>query len=819
MTAHVSGASDAAFLADLSDPLDDGNRDALVGGRHGAPFDILGPHHIIVQSESCWVVRAFIPGATAVSLVPAATLAADAATGSDVRAESLPTNPTIPTIPMRMLHPAGLFSVIGKGEVAPRYQLEVQRGTGQPERVIDPYAFPPLLSDYDLYLIGEGTHQQLYERLGAHPRVFEGVQGVTFAVWAPNARRVSVVGDFNGWNERAHPMRLRSNGIWELFLPSVPTGALYKYAILSWNHGYHVLKADPVAFAAELRPGTAWRVWDLGGYVWGDAEWVSARERHDAMDAPISIYEVHAASWKPPTQAEGGLINYRDLAHQLVTYVKDMGYTHIELMPIAEHPFDGSWGYQVTGYFAPTSRYGTPQDFMYFVDYCHQHGIGVLMDWVPAHFPRDEYGLSYFDGTHLYEHADPRLGEQPDWGTLVFNFDRNEVRNFLLANALFWLDVYHVDGLRVDAVASMLYLDYSRKAGEWLPNQYGGRENLAAISFIRACNSTVQARFPGALMVAEESTAWPYVTAPASEGGLGFSLKWNMGWMHDILEYMRYDPIYRSYHQNELTFSFAYVHSEKFVLALSHDEVVHVKGSLLNKMPGDRWQKFANLRALYSLMYAHPGKKLLFMGGEIGQWSEWNYAGYLDWYVLNAANQPDDLHARLHTLVRDLNVLLLAEPALYQCDMEPEGFAWIDGSDTAHSVLAFMRYAKDKSHPLVWVCNFTPEPHYGYRIGVPFAGPYAEVFNSDAALYGGSNVGNLGQVVSEAVPMHGYAYSLALTLPPLAVVALRPMEQPANKTRKRASNTAGTAPNAHNAHRKPRAKKIRDDAASSPEEA
>src|SRR5215469_312140 len=756
----------------MRDPLDQGNLEALVAGRHGAPFDVLGLHRLTLNDQVCWIVRVLIPGATAVSLLPAAdTKVGEPSTGESGDAHS-------GALPMKMVDPAGLFSVIGRGEIParyqPHYQLLIQRGPGDSELSYDPYSFGPLLSAFDLHLIGEGTHEQLYERLGAHPRSIDGVAGVAFAVWAPNARRVSVVGDFNGWSVRAHPMRMCGSGIWELFLPGISIGALYKYAILSWNRGYQVLKADPLALAAEVRPGTASRVWDLGGYVWGDAEWIHERRHRNAMDAPISIYEVHVGSWKPPSHADSGLINYRDLAHQLVEYAQDMHYTHIELMPVTEYPFDGSWGYQVTGYFAPTSRYGTPQDFMYFVDYCHQHGIGVLMDWVPAHFPKDEHGLGYFDGSHLYEHADPRQGEQVDWGTLVFNFGRNEVRNFLTASALFWLDKYHIDGLRVDAVASVLYLDYSRKAGEWLPNRYGGRENLEGISFLRYCNTLVEKRFPGVLMIAEESTAWPYVTAPADSGGLGFSLKWNMGWMHDILVYMHYEPIYRSYHQNDLTFSFAYTHSERFVLALSHDEVVHVKGSLLNKMAGDRWQKFANLRALYGFMYAHPGKKCLFMGGELGQWSEWNYAGYLDWYLLDTANQADGLHRSVQGLLRDLNQLMLAEPALYERDFEPDGFAWIDGSDTNHSVIAFMRYARNKTYPLVIVGNFTPEVRYDYRVGVPFPGYYAEIFNSDAELYGGSNVGNLGQVVAERKPMHGYSYSIPLTLPPLAVTILRP---------------------------------------------
>jgi 1,4-alpha-glucan branching enzyme len=745
------------------DPLDQGNIGALINGRHGAPFDILGPHALTIDGRPYWVVRAFVPGARAITLLPAA--AADAALAP------LP-------LPLRELHPFGLFSVVAPGSAPARYQLEIERQTGVVERRRDPYAFPPLLSDFDLHLIGEGRHQDLYERMGAHRRQVDGVDGVNFAVWAPNARRMSVVGDFNSWDERAHPMRLRSSGVWELFLPEVTVGALYKYAVLSWNREYRALKADPFAFAAELRPGTASRVWDLSGYVWGDTEWMNERGARNAPDAPMAIYELHAASWKPSSAPDSSQVTYRDLANQLVPYIKDLGYTHIELMPIAEHPFDGSWGYQVTGYYAPTSRYGTPQDFMYFVDVCHQAGIGVLVDWVPAHFPKDEHGLNYFDGTHLYDHADPRQGEHPEWGTLVFNFGRNEVRNFLIANALFWFERYHIDGLRVDAVASMLYLDYAREPGEWMPNRYGGRENLEAVSFIRECNTTIHTRQPDVLTIAEESTAWPYVTAPVVDGGLGFSLKWNMGWMHDILEYMHYDPIHRSYHQNELTFSFLYAFSEKFVLPFSHDEVVHMKGSLLNKMPGDRWQKFANLRALYAFMYAHPGKKLLFMGAELAQWSEWNFAGYLDWYLLDPGLPDGPEHGQAQTLVRDLNRLMRAHPALYECDFSSSGFEWIDGSDTAHSVIAFMRYGKGKSDPLVVVCNFTPVPHHDYRVGVPYPGHYEELLNTDAAFYGGSNVGNLGGADADAVPMHGHAQSVPLTLPPLAAVILRPAAPP-----------------------------------------
>ncbi len=767
---HTTIPADAAGA--LADPLDGGSIEALVTGRHGAPFDVLGPHLQTIQGQRVWIVRAFLPGARAAWLVPLA----DGRDGTDGAAHD---GSSAEALPMRPIHPAGLFSlVVPLAQLADRaavpYRLRIQRQSGATDEIADPYAFPPLLTDYDLYLIGEGKHQQLYDKLGAHPQQVEGVSGTAFAVWAPNARRVSLVGDFNGWDERAHPMRLRSSGVWELFLPGMKPGALYKYAILSWSHDYRVLKADPFAFAAELRPGTASRVWDLHGYVWGDADWLGERGKRQAPDAPMAVYEVHAGSWRPSSE-DGRHVTYRDLAHQLVPYVKDLGYTHIELMPILEHPFDGSWGYQVTGYFAPTSRYGTPQDFMYFVDYCHQHGIGVLLDWVPAHFPRDEHGLRYFDGSHLYEHADPRQGEHPDWGTVVFNYGRNEVRAFLISNALFWLGIYHIDGLRVDAVASMIYLDYSRKQGEWLPNRYGGRENIEAISFLRECNSVIHARHADALTIAEESTAWPKVTWAPDEGGLGFSLKWNMGWMHDVLEYAKRDPIYRQYHQNELTFSMIYAYSEKFVLPFSHDEVVHMKGSMLTKMSGDRWRKLANLRALYAYMYAHPGKKLLFMGGEFGQWKEWDFAGYLDWGLLNPAYPFTEEHIKLRDLVRDLNRLLTSEPALHERDFHPDGFEWIDGSDTAHSVLAFIRYGKDRRDPLIFVVNFTPVPQPGYRVGVNWPGRYAEVLNSDAAAYGGGNVGNLGGVESEPVSWHGRAHSIRLTLPPLAALLLRPI--------------------------------------------
>ncbi|MEO7002899.1 MAG: 1,4-alpha-glucan branching protein GlgB, partial [Ktedonobacterales bacterium] len=581
-----------------------------------------------------------------------------------------------------------------------------------------------------------------------------------------------------------------------------------KYAVLSWHEGYSALKADPFAFSAELRPGTASRIWDLRGFSWGDAEWVKTRTRHNADDAPISVYEIHAGSWRAASGPDARHVTYRDLAHQLVPYLQEMGYTHVELMPIAEHPFDGSWGYQVTGYYAPTTRYGAPQDFMYFVDYCHQHGIGVLMDWAPAHFPKDAFGLAYFDGTHLYEHEDPRLGEQRDWGTYVFNFGRNEVRNFLLANALFWFDKYHIDGLRVDAVASMLYLDYSRKAGEWLPNQFGGRENLAAIDFIRQCNQAVAERYPGRLMIAEESTAWAGVTHPVSganpESRLGYTLKWNMGWMHDILEYMKRDPLYRKYHQGELTFSMIYAYSERFILPFSHDEVVHMKGSMLNKMPGDRWRKFANLRSLYAFMYGHPGKKLLFMGGEFGQWAEWNFAGFLDWGLLDDATGDNALHSQLRLFVRDLNNLLRQHPSLHQLDFSPDGFEWIDGSDAAQSVISFVRYGVGKADPLLFVCNFTPVPRFEYRVGTPFAGVYSEVLNTDSSLYGGSNVGNLGHVTTGPVVAHGRENSLALTLPPLAVVVLRPEHANQQQAPAGESNSSDTTDNAGQSGRKAR---------------
>jgi 1,4-alpha-glucan branching enzyme len=629
-----------------------------------------------------------------------------------------------------------------------------------------------VLSDFDLHLIGTGTHRQAYNKLGAHPS--RDGAGAHFAVWAPNADAVSVIGDFNGWRPGATPLHpTGDSGIWQGFVPGIGPGALYKYAIWPRFGTAWLEKADPYAQAAELRPRTASIVADLDAYTWNDTAWLEARRGKDWTSCPILVYEVHLASWRRDPGQPDRFLTYRELAEQLPPYVGEMGYTHIELLPISEHPLDMSWGYQVTGYFAPTSRFGTPQDFMYLIDRCHQAGLGVLIDWVPAHFPRDAHGLARFDGSHLYEHADPRQGEHPDWGTLVFNYGRNEVRTFLLSNALFWLDRYHVDGLRVDAVASMLYLDYSRPKGQWIPNPYGGRENLDAISLLRDVNWAVHEEFPGALTVAEESTAWPQVTGSVHSGGLGFDLKWNMGWMHDTLQYMSQDPIHRRYHQGELTFSLVYAFSEHFLLPLSHDEVVHGKRALLDKMPGDLWQKFANLRLLYTYMYAHPGKKLLFMGSEIGQWNEWNFAQSLDWHLLDLPGEEGALHRGVQTLIKDLNGLLQARPALHELDVDWRGFEWIDFSDEAASVISFQRRTPGGDH-VVAVCNFTPVVRYGYRIGLPDDGPYEEIFNSDASRYGGSNVVQTGLLQPEPIPWHGRQRSAEFTLPPLAAFIVAP---------------------------------------------
>ncbi len=639
---------------------------------------------------------------------------------------------------------------------------------------------PSIFSDFDLYLFGQGKNYRIYEKMGAHPRTVNGVSGVHFAIWAPNALVISVIGDFNEWKRGANLMSLRHRdlGVWECFVPGLLPGMLYKYAIYSCFNNYTVDKTDPYGFAAELRPLTASIIGDISQHTWQDEQWMQTRAEHQKLDSPISIYEVHLGSWRhiperrqPGNPEEDRFLTYRELAHALTPYVKELGFTHIELLPITEYPYDGSWGYQVTGYYAPTSRFGTPEDFQYFVDYMHQQGIGVLLDWVPSHFPKDATALSYFDGTYLYEYGDTRKGEHKEWGTLVFNYGRSEVRNFLIANALFWLREYHIDGLRVDAVASMLYLDYMRESGEWIPNQYGGREHLEAVDFLRQLNEAVYAEQPGTLTIAEESTAWPLISRPTYVGGLGFSMKWNMGWMHDMLEYMHLDPIHRRYHHNDITFSLMYAYSENFVLPLSHDEVVHLKGSLLTKMPGDLWQRFANLRAFYGYMWGHPGKKLLFMGGEFGQWHEWDYTQSLDWHLLEPPSDPH--HAQLHTFVRDLNTLYQSEPALSHLDYDPEGFSWIDCYDSDNSVVSFMRRTREKDDTLIFVCNFTPVPRHGYRLGVPDAGEYYELLNSDAARYGGSGIENLQRTHSEPIYWQACLYSIVVTLPPLSTIILK----------------------------------------------
>ena len=628
-------------------------------------------------------------------------------------------------------------------------------------------------SDQDLHFFAEGTHERVYDKMGAHltsRKGKSGVQnGVQFSVWAPNARQVWLMGEFNGWHDSNQPMNPGQNGIWELFVPGLEEHAVYKYRVQGAG-GECYDKADPYGFAMEQRPRTASVVTNLDSYEWNDGEWVQNRPVHQALDRPLSIYEVHLGSWRKQIDDKWGLryLTYREMAAELLPYVKKMGFTHIELLPITEHPLDASWGYQVMGFYAATSRFGTPQDLMFFIDQCHKNDIGVILDWVPAHFPKDGSGLNYFDGTHLYSHADPRQGEHVDWGTLIFNYDRNEVRTFLLSNAMFWLEKFHFDGLRVDAVASMLYLNYSREDSDWVPNIHGGHENLGAISFLRKVNEAVHGVFPGVLTIAEESTSWPMVTMPTYLGGLGFSMKWNMGWMNDSLDFMEYEPIHRRWHHSEMTFSLAYAFSENYILPLSHDEVVHLKKSLLGKMPGDEWQKFANLRAYLGFMWSHPGKKLLFMGGEIAQWTEWNFEGSIEWDALLAPT-----HQGVQSLVRDLNQLLKSEAALHEDDFHGSGFEWIDGSDVEGSVMAFMRHAKNKRESVICISHFTPVVRENYRIGVPQAGVYQEILNTDSTLYNGGNVGNGGAVRAENKPWHGQPYSIAVTLPPLATVMFK----------------------------------------------
>jgi 1,4-alpha-glucan branching enzyme len=723
----------------------------LIRGEHWDPFGVLGPHPASQNGEEATIIRAFLPEAAAVVL--------------------LPEEPVPAPVPMKRVHAAGLFEAALRGSPEKlRYRLRVTDRSGAVTDRHDPYAYPCSLTDFDLHLFAEGRHYRAYDMMGAHLLCVEGVSGVRFVVWAPNALRVSVVGDFNNWDGRLHAMRNRgSTGLWELFIPDILEGSAYKYEIRARDQETPFLKADPYAFAAELRPKTASIVRSLSGYTWGDRAWMDARAKREPLSAPWALYEVHLGSWRRVPEEGGRWLTYRELAATLIPYVKDMGYTHLELMPVTEHPFDGSWGYQTTGYFAPTSRYGPPEDFMAFVDACHQSGIGVIMDWVPAHFPDDPHGLAWFDGTYLYDHADPRLGYHPEWHSRIFNFGRAEVRNFLLNSALFWLDRYHIDGLRVDAVASLLYLDYARKAGEWIPNQFGGNENLEAVEFLKEFNVLVHREHPGVVTIAEESTAWPGVSRPTYTGGLGFTFKWNMGWMHDMLEYFSLDPVHRKYHQGKITFGLLYAFTENFVLVLSHDENVHGKKALLDKMPGDPWQRFANMRALLAFMYGHPGKKMLFMGGEFGQWWEWDHDDSLQWHLLQY-----DSHQGLQRCVRDLNRLYHAEPALSQVDFEWTGFQWIDFSDAEQSVIAFIRRAKDPADFVLCVGNFTPVPRHGYRIGVPEPGRYRELLNTDAAAYGGSDQGNYGWVQAEPTPSHGQPYSVSLTLPPLAVLFLKP---------------------------------------------
>ncbi len=715
---------------------------SLLSATHHDPFSILGPQKVGHDI----IVRIFRPDASSIELIDKKT---DAVLVTATR-----------------VNPDGVFEAsVGKSLVA--YRLRVTPWHGDAFVIDDPFSFGRVLGEMDTHLFAEGNHYQIYKKLGAHLRTIDGTEGVAFAVWAPNAQRVSVVGEFNNWDGRVHPMRkLVEAGIWEIFIPGVGEGTHYKFEVRQ-AHGGIQLKSDPFAFYGQHSEKTASMVFDLGRYSWADGDWMTKRAKTNWQNAPVSIYEVHLGSWQRVWEENNRPLSYRELADRLLGYVLEMGYTHIELMPVAEHPFDGSWGYQVTGYYAITSRFGNPDEFRYFVDKCHQANIGIILDWVPGHFPKDAHGLAQFDGTALFEHSDPRQGEHRDWGTLIFNYGRNEVRNFLIGNALFLLEEYHIDGLRVDAVASMLYLDYSREADEWVPNVHGGRENLEAIHFLKRFNEVCYAEHPGIMTMAEESTSWPGVSRPTYLGGLGFGFKWNMGWMHDFLSYMEKEPIYRRHHQGDVTFSMVYAFHEHFVLVLSHDEVVHGKGSLIAKMPGDMWQKFANLRLFYGWMYAHPGKKLLFQGQEFGQWDEWNYAKSLDWHLCDFP-----LHDGLKRLVQHLNYLYKNEPALSEIDDSYEGFDWIDFHDADNSVVAFLR--RDRTGGLlIFAINATPVPREGYRIGVPEGGFYGEILNTDAATYGGSNIGNYGGVPSHPWPWQGREHSIQINLPPLATVGFK----------------------------------------------
>lgn len=731
MTAQLHSPP-SALHPSLQDAL---NR--LQEARHHDPFAVLGRHQ---EGDQC-VVRAFLPDAVEASMAEGA-------------------------LPMQRLADSDVFQWRGAPDaIAAHARISWQDGQGRLHQQYDPYSFEPQLSDFDLHLFAEGRHWHAYRFLGAHACAADGISGTLFAVWAPSAERVSVVGDFNFWDGRRHPMRVRGGtGVWELFIPELPPDTLYKFEIRNREHGTLHLKADPYGRQFEHRPATAAVVADdADPYPWQDGRWMAQRADCDWLHAPMAIYEVHLGSWQ--RDDHGNFLSYIELADRLVTYVAELGYTHVELLPVTEHPLDASWGYQTIGYFAPTSRFGTPAEFRYLVDLCHRHGIGVLLDWAPAHFPRDAHGLARFDGSPLYEHSDPRRGEHRDWGTLIFNYGRNEVRNFLVSNAVYWMQEFHIDGLRVDAVASMLYLDYSREPGDWLPNVYGGRENLEAIELLRQLNEVTHSQFPGTLMMAEESTSWPQVTRPVYVGGLGFSMKWNMGWMHDTLEYLCKDPVHRHFHHDQLTFGLLYAFTENFVLPFSHDEVAHGKRSLLYKMPGDDWQRFANLRALYTYMYTYPGKKLLFMGCEFGQGEEWHHETALPWYLLQFEH-----HRGVQKLVADLNRLYRQSAPLHRYDFEPQGFEWIDCHDADQSIISYLRRAGD--HFLVVVINFTPVPRRPYRLGVPAEGLYYDILNSDSAHYGGSNLGNGENIVAEPIPWMGRPYSVEITAPPLAALVL-----------------------------------------------
>ncbi len=728
---------------------------SIINGECKDPHIFLGMHEVDSGTEQKSIaVRAYHPTAKLIELI-------DAADGS--------------SYPLTAKYGHGIYEILfpDRPELF-EYRLKITDNYGNSYITSDPYSFPPVISEYDIYLYSQGNHHKIYEKLGAHPMTIDGAEGTLFSVWAPCAARVSVVGSFNQWDGRRHQMRLLArSGIWELFIPLAAAGDMYKYEIKTQS-GQIIAKADPYAFYAEKRPSKASIVQNMEAYPWEDRDWLEFREAADVFTSPISIYELHPGTWSTSAEPqENGdiFLNYRAIADRLVPYIKYMGYTHIELLPVAEHPFDGSWGYQVTGYYAITSRYGTPQDFMYLVDQCHQNGIGVILDWVPAHFPKDAHGLARFDGTALYEHADPGQGEHPEWGTLVFNHGRNEVRNFLVSNAVFWFEKYHIDGLRVDAVASMIYLDYARKPGQWVPNKYGGNMNLESVDFLKQLNTTVFSYFKGIMMIAEESSSWPMITKPPYMGGLGFTFKWNMGWMNDFLKYVGMDPIYRKYHQNLITFSIMYSFSENYVLALSHDEVVHGKHSMLDKMPGDYRQKFAGLRVTYGYTYGHPGKKLLFMGSEFGQFIEWNDSKGLDWHLLDY-----EMHKKMQTFVRDLNTLYTSEKALYQIDFSHTGFEWIDCNDNEHSVVSFIRRGMDTHDMLIFVCNFTPAVNDNYSIGAPFDLDYELVLNSNSEKYGGYEPDRENVIFSaESQPMHGRPCSLRLTIPPLSVMIFRPL--------------------------------------------